>query len=84
MRKRTINGVLTALAAGILVPIGGAADASPQWIKQRLERIKTSEPSDWKKIPWVASLVEARRLGKQENRPVFLFTHDGNIETGRC
>ncbi len=38
----------------------------------------------WQKIPWVASLTEARRLAEKEKIPIFLFTHDGNIETGRC
>ena len=28
--------------------------------------------------------TEARRLSEKERIPIFLFTHDGNIETGRC
>ena len=56
----------------------------PQTVAQRVEQIKQSDPMKWKEIPWVASLLEARRLSQQEQVPVFLFTHDGNIETGRC
>ena len=29
-------------------------------------------------------LHEARRLSQKEGRPVFLFSHEGNMEPGRC
>lgn len=55
-----------------------------KWIQQRLEQIKKSDAVAWKTIPWTATLTEARELSQTEKRPVFLFTHDGNLETGRC
>jgi hypothetical protein len=73
-----------ALAAGLALSIGGAAEPTAESIHQRVEKVKNSEPTAWKKIPWVASLLEARRVSQDENHPVFLFTHDGNLETGRC
>ena len=60
----------------------GGRDA--KWINQRIQQIKQSDATAWKSIPWTASLSEARALSQKENRPVFLFTHDGNLETGRC
>ena len=35
-------------------------------------------------IGWAKGILEAERLGRTLNRPVFLFTYDGRIETGRC
>jgi hypothetical protein len=46
--------------------------------------MKALAPQDWTKIPWVASLVDARRLAAEERCPIFLFTFEGNLATGRC
>ena len=35
-------------------------------------------------IGWTTDLLEARRLSKTHQRPVFLFTHDGHMAVGRC
>ena len=53
-------------------------------IRRRIEQVKKAEINGWRKIPWVASLLTARRLSEREKKPLFLFSHDGNIETGRC
>ncbi len=53
-------------------------------IKRRVEQVKKAEINGWRKIPWVASLLEARRLSEQEKQPVFLYSHEGNIDSGRC
>lgn len=61
-----------------------AAEHDEAWIKEQVEQIKNSDTTAWRKIPWTASLLAARRASQREKKPVFLFTHDGNIETGRC
>lgn len=61
-----------------------AAEHDEAWIKEQLKEIKNSDTNAWRKIPWTASLLAARRASQHEKKPVFLFTHDGNIETGRC
>jgi hypothetical protein len=35
-------------------------------------------------IGWVGDILQARRLAREHNRPVFLFTHDGHMAVGRC
>jgi hypothetical protein len=35
-------------------------------------------------IGWAADILQARRLAREHNRPVFLFTHDGHMAVGRC
>jgi hypothetical protein len=71
---------LTILASGAAY----AAERDEAWVRKRIEEIKDSDTNAWRKIPWSASLLEARRLGEREKKPIFLFTHDGNIDTGRC
>ena len=36
------------------------------------------------RIGWAADLGTARRLAAAHARPVFLFTMDGRVNTGRC
>jgi hypothetical protein len=35
-------------------------------------------------IGWAADVRTARRLAAEANRPLFLFTMDGRVNTGRC
>ena len=35
-------------------------------------------------IAWVEDIRTALKLGKETNRPVFLFTHKGRMNIGRC
>jgi hypothetical protein len=76
--------MLAALACWLAPAAVRAADSDESWIKQRVEALKKAEINGWRKIPWVSTMLEARRLSLKENKPVFLFSHDGNIETGRC
>jgi hypothetical protein len=79
MKLRTSLIALTVLSLGMAV-----TEPDGAWIKQRIDQIKQSDTNAWRKIPWTASLLEARRASQREKQPIFLFTHDGNIETGRC
>ncbi len=62
----------------------GAQDRDETWVAEQVKRIRESDTTGWARIPWVGSLGEARRISAHENQPVFLFTLDGNLETGRC
>ena len=77
------RGSVLALAAlaGLTV---SAAWRDAELIQKRIEAIKDSDNNAWRKIPWAPSLLAARRAGEREKHPLFLFTHDGNIDTGRC
>ena len=35
-------------------------------------------------IGWAPDLCTALKAGKVHQRPVFLFTHDGRMQLGRC
>jgi len=43
-----------------------------------------AEEKRFDEIGWAKDIREALRLAKQHNRPVFLFTHDGRMNIGRC
>ncbi len=64
--------------------IASAAVGNEAAIRKQIERIKESDVNAWRNIPWTASLLAARRTSEREKQPIFLFTYDGNIETGRC
>jgi len=72
------------LAAALAVTTASAAAQDEASIRKQIERIKESDTNAWRKIPWTSSLLAARRASEREKQPIFLFTHDGNIETGRC
>ena len=42
------------------------------------------EESRWTLIPWRHSLTDALAESKQQNRPVYLYVNDGDVESGRC
>ena len=61
-----------------------AAERDEAWLRQRVEQVKKSDTTAWRKVPWAGELLEARRASEREKRPLFLFTLDGNMDTGRC
>ena len=84
MYQQLCRGGLTLLAAGAVGSVVLAQKHDEAWVTRRVQEVRQSDTTGWQGIPWVASLIEARRLSRQEQRPIFLFTLDGNLETGRC
>jgi len=61
------------------------AKRSAAWVEQRVQQWQpTAKDRRWEGIGWAKDLRAARRLAKEHNRPVFLFTHDGRLNVGRC
>ena len=79
MRRRVLF-----LFAVLVLSATTASGQDAKWVEQRLKQIKESASNAWRSIPWAPSLADARQLSAKEKRPVFLFTHAGNLETGRC
>src|SRR5438552_17864024 len=48
------------------------------------ELLPTREEKRIDEIGWAKDIRTAVRLAKEQGRPVFLFTHDGRMNTGRC
>jgi len=55
------------------------------WVDAQVkERMPTAEERRFDEIGWAKNIRDALRLAKEHNRPVFLFTHDGRMNLGRC
>jgi hypothetical protein len=76
---------ILALAACCL---GAASNSSNQLILEVEEKVQRALPTKAEKrfdeIGWAQDIRGAERLAKQHHRPILLFTHDGQINTGRC
>ena len=56
-----------------------------KWVEDRVHEWKpTAEEKRFYEIGWCHSIGEAERLARQHKRPIFLFTHDGRMNAGRC
>jgi hypothetical protein len=77
-------GLLPVFAMAWALSFSTAQEGDDAWVRKRVKQITESDNNDFRKIPWAASLLEARKIAKDEGRPIFLFTLDGNLETGRC
>lgn len=82
MRARLLATLLLMLIAPIAR--GQSASEEVESIRKTIERIKNSADRRWEQIPWVPTLMEARKLSAKEKLPVFLFTQEGNLRSGRC
>jgi len=79
------------LCAALLL---GRALAADFWLKDdRLvssvekkvhELQPTRDERRYDQVGWAPSILAAETRAREMNRPVFLFTYDGKIETGRC
>jgi hypothetical protein len=55
------------------------------WVQQRVRELQpTAKEKRIDEIGWALDIRDALRLAKAHQRPVFLFTHDGRINIGRC
>ena len=81
------------LTMGFVLAIAGAT-AAETWLKDDKlvesvqKKVREIQPSREEKrfdeIGWAPSIVAGRALSQKLNRPLFLFTYNGNIDTGRC
>jgi hypothetical protein len=80
-----------------LLPVLFAADPKPlmptmipddevqTWVATKTkERQPSALDRRFDEIGWSTDMRTAIKLGKEHNRPIFLFTMDGRINTGRC
>ena len=74
-----------AVASCALVGAAYPAERDRAIINQRVQQWEpTARERRWEQIGWAKDLRDAERLAKTHNRPVFLFTHDGRLNVGRC
>ena len=77
-------------SAFLFVAFASAADQPSEnkdlaWVQARAEKIAVKpDERALDQIGWAKDIREAKRLAKETARPVFLFTHDGRLNIGRC
>lgn len=55
------------------------------WLPKRIQDLESrfsARPFD--SVGWADTIVQAAELAKICDRPIFLFTLDGHMDTGRC
>jgi hypothetical protein len=84
-------GLFLLLAGGVTVaaasaPADTVADADlAAWVDRKVEQRQPAVADRrFDEVGWVKDLRTAERLAREHNRPVFLFTHDGRMNLGRC
>lgn len=79
------RGRLVAVVSGFaLLSALFAGDADTSWITKQAARLRAGDTDEWRKIPWAKSLSAAASDARAEGRLLFIFSHEGNIDTGRC
>ena len=83
MLRLILCSAFATFAAGTVCAEESSRDR--EWVAARAAEIAI-KPEERKldQIGWAKDIREAQRLAKEANRPVFLFTHDGRLNIGRC
>jgi hypothetical protein len=81
---------LTAVLFFCCVLAGVAAAAPPagdvkDWVDRKVDDCEPKpEERRFDQTGWLTDIRSALKLAKEHDRPVFLFTHDGHMDVGRC
>ena len=77
--------VVAPIAAAALFAAGVSDDKLAAWVEKKVRDLQPSRAERRiDQIGFAVGILEAERLGRELGRPVFLFTYDGRIDTGRC
>ncbi len=77
--------LLVGLIADADIPEAETPGAQFERVDRRIRRWQpTAEERRFDEIGWAGGIREAIRLAQTHGRPVFLFTHDGHMNLGRC
>lgn len=89
MRSSTAFAVLGVTLAGA-TSSGAAENYLPDdklvtRVEKRVHDLQpTREERKLDLVGWAPDILVAEKLARTANRPIFLFTYDGSIGTGRC
>jgi hypothetical protein len=94
--RNVISTIVPAVVSAMALAAAGAyyLAATDTWLKDDKlvsaveKQVHFIQPSRaerrFDEIGWAPSILAAEALARKNDRPVFLFTYDGNIDTGRC
>lgn len=89
MRQSVVCSLLALTFSPALAP---ASDKEPvrdgkvaSWVQKQMKRLQPGAGDKlFDRIGWVHGILPAEKLAQQYRRPIFLFTYDGQLGTGRC
>ncbi len=90
MRSSRAFAVLGITVAGAYSAMAAAANYLPDdklviHVEKRVHDLQpTREERKLDLVGWAPDILVAEKLARTANRPIFLFTYDGSIATGRC
>ena len=69
----------------VIVPRPANPADEPAWVSRRVRELQPNVlERKIDRIGWAKDIRAAEQLAREHNRPVFLFTLDGRMDTGRC
>ena len=88
LRRLAVVTILVVLAA-VVAPTWAKDTISDakivRWVEKTVaERQPPPEDKRFDEIGWAPDIRTAVKLGKEHNRPIFLLTVNGRVNTGRC
>src|SRR5262249_25102751 len=84
-RNYLVLGSMWCLLATVTAVAAAPTERDPAWVLKRVQEWQpTVKERRWETIGWAKDIREAIRVGKQRQGPIFLFTHDGRLNVGRC
>jgi hypothetical protein len=88
-KKPLLIGFLSAsvgfLSMAGLAPKETTDEKLIMWVQKRVQDAQpTRSERKFDEVGWAKDIRDAERLAKLHQRPIFLFTHDGRINTARC
>lgn len=89
-RSFPISRILWLFGAGLVATgcatLVGVSDAGVvRWVDKTVaERQPAAGDKRFDEIGWAPGIRDAIRLGTENDRPIFLYTGNGRINTGRC
>jgi hypothetical protein len=73
----------TSAVADVTAP-AAAPDEAARVLGQVRRWQPTAEERRFDEIGWARDIRQGIQLARKHGRPVFLFTHDGHMNVGRC
>jgi hypothetical protein len=82
---RVLSALTIALAGAAAADNFLADDKLVSHVETRVHELQpTRDERKLDLVGWAPDILAAEKLARANNRPIFLFTYDGDIGTGRC
>jgi hypothetical protein len=91
LAKQSLRVLIGGVLGGCLMSTGCATGGAisdgnvVRWVETTVsERQPVPEDKRFDEIGWASDIRSAIKVAKEHNRPIFLYTGNGRINTGRC